>query len=270
MQSERRLVLVTGASAGLGAAFARAYAKRGYDLALTARRADRLEALAKELADAHGIEAFAVPADLAVYEAHKAILEAVAARGRRVEVLINNAGYGIPQSYLGVPWERQRDFLMTMVVNACGLAYGAAAQMVEQRSGAIINVASLAGFAPGVAGNSMYPAAKSFGVKFSQSLQAELKPKGVKVTALCPGFTRTEFHLAAGIEGAANSAPRFFWQSAEEVVEAGIRANAAGKAVITPGWWNLAAKTLMTRLPSEWVRAIITQGAKKYRPQESW
>ena len=103
MGLERKLVLVTGASAGLGEAFARAYAKRGFDLALMARRADRLEALAAELADTHGIEAFAVPADLAVFEAHEPILEAVAARGRRVDVLVNNAGFGIPQSFSACP-----------------------------------------------------------------------------------------------------------------------------------------------------------------------
>jgi short-subunit dehydrogenase len=267
--SERKLVLVTGASAGLGAAFAGAYAKRGFDLALTARRADRLKALASELAEKHGIEAFALPADLAVWEAHKTILEAVAARGRRVDVLINNAGFGIPQSYLGVPWERQRDFLMTLVVNACGLAYGAAAGMAQARTGAIINVASVAGFAPGVAGNSLYPAAKSFAIKFSQSLHAELKPKGVKVTALCPGFTRTEFHVAAGIDGMTHQAPRMFWHEADEVVEAGIRANEAGRAVIVPGWWNRLGEVLMTRLPSPVVRALIGKAAEKYRPAEA-
>jgi short-subunit dehydrogenase len=267
--SERKLVLVTGASAGLGAAFARAYARRGFDLALTARRADRLQALAAELAQTYGIEAFAVPADLAVYEAHTTILDAVAARGRRVDVLVNNAGFGIPQSYLGVPWERQRDFLMTLVVNACGLAYGAAAEMAQARSGAIINVASVAGFAPGVAGNSLYPAAKSFAIKFSQSLHAELKPKGVKVTALCPGFTRTEFQATAGLDALAGDGPRLFWHEAEEVAEAAIRANDAGRVVIVPGWWNRLGEVLMTRLPSPLVRALIGKAAQKYRPAEA-
>ncbi len=155
MTTQRPLALITGASAGIGVAFARAYAARGYDLALTARRADRLEALAAELSAAHGIEAFAIPADLAVFEAHKAVLGAVAARGRTVDVLINNDGFSIAQSFTGVPWDRQRDFLMTLVVNACGLAYGVIPAMVGRGSGAIINVASMAGFAPGVAGHSL-------------------------------------------------------------------------------------------------------------------
>jgi short-subunit dehydrogenase len=120
----RPLALVTGASAGIGAAFARAYAARGYDLALVARRVDRLDALARELSAARGIEAFAVPADLAAWEACEAVLAAVAQRGRHVDALVNNAGFSIPQSFAGVAWDRQRDFLMTLVVNACGLAHG--------------------------------------------------------------------------------------------------------------------------------------------------
>src|SRR4051794_7934127 len=102
----RPLALITGASAGIGAAFARAYAARGYDLALSARRIDRLEALGAELSGAHGIEAFAAPADLAEYEAHTGLLAQIAARGRSVDTLVNNAGFSVAQSFTGVPWER--------------------------------------------------------------------------------------------------------------------------------------------------------------------
>ena len=101
-------------------AIARALAARGCDLALVARRTDRLEALAAELSATHGVEAFAISADLSAWEAHVPVLAAVAARGRSVDVLVNNAGFSIAQSYAAVPWERQRDFLMTLVVNACG------------------------------------------------------------------------------------------------------------------------------------------------------
>src|SRR5947209_16621891 len=128
----RPLALVTGASAGIGAAFARAYAARGHDLALVARRADRLEALAAELSAAQGIEAFAIPADLSVLDAQAPILAAIPARGRHVDVLVNNAGFGIAQSFTGAPWSRQRDFLMTLGVNACGLAYGLTPGKVER------------------------------------------------------------------------------------------------------------------------------------------
>src|SRR5580692_8119487 len=149
-ETSRRLALVTGASAGLGEAFARAYAARGLDVALVARRADRLETLAGELTSRHGIEAFALPADLAGFEAHVPVMQAIAARGRRVDVLVNNAGFGIPQSFTSVPWARQRDFLMTMAVNACGLAYDVIPGMVAAGAGSIVNVASMAAFSPGV------------------------------------------------------------------------------------------------------------------------
>ena len=260
----RPLALITGASAGIGMAFARAYAARGHDLALSARRADRLEALAAELSTAHGIEAFAIPADLAAFEAHTAVLAAVAARGRVVDVLVNNPGFSIAQSYVGVSWERQRDFLMTLVVNACGLAHGVIPGMVERGSGAIINVASLAGLAPGVAGHSLYPGAKSLMIKFSQALDAELRGKGVKVTALCPGFTLTEFAAANGTQGQMDASPRRLFQTARQVAEIGIAANARGRVMVVPGLHNGIAAALMHYLPETLVRAILMRASAKY------
>jgi short-subunit dehydrogenase len=262
--SRRRLALVTGASSGLGAAFARAYAARGFDLALVARRKDRLDALAVELAAKHGVEALVLPADLALFEAHLPVLAAIAAAGRTIDVLVNNAGFGIPQSFAGVPWDRQRDFLMTLVVAPCGFAHGVIPGMVERGGGAIINVGSLAAFSPGVAGNSLYPGAKSLAVKLSQSLDAEYRAKGLKVTAICPGYTRTEFGEAAGVQDLFDAEPRALWQSAETVVETAIAANEAGKVVVIPGWHNKLAVALMRTLPEPLVRAIIGAGAKKY------
>ncbi len=264
----RPLALVTGASAGLGEAFARAYAARGLDLALVARRAERLEALAAELAAAHGIEAFAVPADLSAVDAHAPIMEAIAARGRRVDVLVNNAGFGVPQSFAGVPWARQRAFLMTLVVNACGLAHAVIPAMAARGGGSIINVASLAAFSPGVAGNSLYPGAKMLMVKFSQALDAEYRARGVRVTAVCPGFVRTEFAAAAGIQAIMDAERRVPWQSAEQVVQITLRANAAGRVVVTPGWRNQLAAMLMKTLPEPLVRAMIAAGSAKYHLED--
>jgi short-subunit dehydrogenase len=261
----RRLVLVTGASSGIGEAFARAYAARGCDLALTARRADRLEALAAELSGAHGIEAFAVPADLAGFDAHLPVLAAIEARGRTVDVLVNNAGFSIAQDFVGVPWARQRDFLMTLVVNACGLAHAVIPAMAAKGGGAIINVASLAGFAPGVAGHSLYPGAKSLMIKFSQALDAELRGRNIAVTAVCPGFTLTEFAAANGTQAAMDGAPRRFFQTAAQVVEAALAANARGRVVVVPGWRNRLAVGLMRSLPEPLVRAAIRRGSAKYR-----
>ena len=260
----RPLALVTGASSGLGEAFARAYAARGYDLALVARRKDRLDALAAELVAAHGVKALVIPADLSVFEAHLPVLDAVTAAGRVVDVLVNNAGFGLPQSDLGVDWARQRDFLMTLIVSPCGFAHGVLPGMIARGGGVIINVGSLAAFSPGVAGNSLYPGAKSLAVTFSQALDAEYRSRGLKVTVVCPGFTKTGFGEAAGVQAIMDSAPRFFWQSAQTVAEAAIAANERGKVVVIPGWHNRLSVLLMRALPGPLVRALIGAGAKKY------
>jgi short-subunit dehydrogenase len=263
-QPPRKLALITGASAGLGEAFARAYGARGCDLALVARRADRLEALAAELSAAHGIEAFAIPCDLAAFGSERAVLDAVAAHGRSIDILVNNAGFSIPQSFAAVPWERQRDFLMTLVVSACGLAHGVIPPMVERGSGAIINVASLAGFAPGAAGHTLYPAAKSLSIKFSEALDAEYRSKGIRVTALCPGFTHTDFARANGTQAVMDASPRMFFQTAGPVIEAAIRANEGGRVVVVPGWHNKLAAFLLRHLPEPLVKAAIRAGSARY------
>lgn len=260
----RPLALITGASAGIGAAFARAYARRGHDLALVARRADRLEALAAALSREHGVDAFAVPADLAAFEAWRPILAAVEARGRTVDVLVNNAGFGIAQSFTGVPWERQRDFLMILVVNACGLAYGVIPAMAARGSGAIVNVASLAGFAPGAPGHTLYPGAKSLAIKFSQALDAEYGARGLRVTAVCPGFTLTEFAEVNGTQALMDQAPRRFFQTADQVAEIAIAANARGQVVVVPGWHNKVAAALLHYLPESLVSFAVRRGAAKY------
>lgn len=265
MAAERRaLALITGASAGLGEAFARAYAAQGLDVALVARRAERLEALAAELAARHKVEAIPIPADLGVYEAHVVVMEALEAQRRVVDVLVNNAGFGIPQSFAAVAWSRQRDFLMTMAVNACGFAHDVIPGMVQRGSGAIINVGSMAAFSPGVAGNTLYPGVKSLMVKFSQALDAEYRSQGLKVTAVCPGFVRTEFAAAAGVDHIMESEPRFFWLSAERVVDETLKANARGRVVVIPGWHNRVAALLLRGLPEPLVRSIVAAGSAKY------
>jgi short-subunit dehydrogenase len=260
----RKLCLITGASAGLGAAFARAQAARGFDLALVARRRDRLEALAVELSKKHGVEAFAIEADLAVYGVESTVLDAVRGRGRDIDVLINNAGFSIPQSFAAVPWSEQQAFLMTLVVSACGLAHGVLPRMVARGGGAIINVASLAGFAPGAAGHSLYPGAKSLMIKFSEALDAEYRAGGVRVTAICPGFTRTEFAAANGTQAIMDEAPRLFFQTAEAVVETTLRANDKGRVVVVPGWHNKLAAGILRYMPETLIKAAVRAGSAKY------
>jgi len=261
----RRLVLITGASAGIGAAFARAYAARGFDLALVARRRDRLETLASQLTHDHGVEAFPIAADLSIPEAQTPILEAVEARGRHVDALVNNAGFGIPRYFTEVPWREQRDFLMTMAVAPCALAYAVIPGMVERRWGRIINVASIAGFAPGVAANTLYPGVKGLMIRFSQALDAEYRDKGLKVTAICPGSTESEFAAQAGYQHLLSPSSRLFTQTADQVADIAIRGNEAGRVVVIPGWHNRIAVAIMRLLPEPLVRSAINAGAAKYR-----
>jgi len=260
----RKLALITGASAGIGAAFARAYAARGFDLALVARRASRLEALAADVRAAHGVEALAIPADLALPDAQAPIMAALAACGREVDVLVNNAGFGIPRLFADVDWADQRDFLMTMGVTPCALAHAVIPGMVARGGGRIINVASMAGYAPGVAGNTLYPGVKSLMMRFSQALDAEYRAKGINVTALCPGSTESEFAREAGYDHLVGATSRLFTQSAAHVVQVAIAANETGRVVVIPGWHNSLAVMLMRALPESWVRTVINAGAKKY------
>lgn len=264
-RSARPLALITGASAGIGECFARAYAARGHDVALVARRLDRLEALAAELRTAHGVEAYPIAQDLSALGAESEVMAAMEAHGRHVDVLINNAGFSIAQDFAGVPWARQRDFIMTLILSASGLAALVIPGMVERRRGAIINVASIAGFAPGVAGHSLYPAAKSYAIKFSEALDAELRGKGIKVTALCPGSTESEFTAANGTKEAGHGAPDFLLQKPEQVVEAAIAGNEAGKILVIPGVHNRIAVFLMRRLPHGLVRWILMKGSARFR-----
>lgn len=263
-EAVRRLALITGASAGLGEAFARAYAARGLDVALVARRAERLQTLAGELRHRHGIEALVIPADLSGWEAHTTVIDAVTAQGRHVDVLVNNAGFGIPQSFISVPWARQRDFLMTMAVNACGLAYDVIPGMTRRGAGAIINISSMAAFSPGVAGNSLYPGVKGLMLRFSQSLDAEYRAAGLRVTAVCPGFTKTEFAEQAGVAEIMQREHRMLWQTADAVALATIRGNERGKVVVIPGWHNRLSALLMRSLPEPLVRNIIAAASAKY------
>jgi short-subunit dehydrogenase len=261
----RKLALITGASAGIGVAFAKAYAARGFDLALVARRADRLTSLAAELSAAHGVEAFAIPGDLAIPEAHVRIMAALEDRGRAVDVLVNNAGFGVPKIFTDAPWSDQRDFLMTMAVAPCALAYAVIPGMAKRRWGRVINVASVAGFAPGVAGNTLYPGVKGLMIRFSEALDCEYRRKGIKVTALCPGSTRSDFASEAGYAHLMSPMGKLFAQSAEQVAAIAIKANEASRVVVIPGWHNVLAVALMRVLPGPLVRAAINAGAAKYR-----
>lgn len=226
----KRLVLVTGASAGIGTALARAYAKRGFDVALTARRAGRLETLAQELRRAWKVEAIVAPADLAKLETPAALLARI---GRPVDVLVNNAGYGFEGGFADGPWQKQADFLQVMLNAPTELAHRVLPGMRERGYGRILNVASLSGLIP--PGRGLYGPIKAYLVRFSVALRGELKGTGVHVTALCPGLTYSEFHDVAGSRQSFSRIPGLFWKQAEPVAEAGVKACEKNQAIIVTG-----------------------------------
>jgi short-subunit dehydrogenase len=263
---DRRLALVTGASAGIGAAFARILARHGYDLALTARRADRLEALAEEIRLRSGVETLTVAADLADPDATDKILEHLAAHGRTVDALVNNAGYGLPGAYADTRWEDQQALLQVMLHAPCELTHKVLPGMVERRFGRIVNVASLAGLVPGAAGHTLYGATKSFLVKFSQSLHLETEAHGVHVTALCPGFTYSEFHDVNATRAQISAAtPPWLWLGADEVAAAGYEAVEANRAVCVPGAPNKAIAALAKLVPDDWALALMASQGPRFR-----
>ena len=263
----RRLALITGASAGIGAEFARQYAARGWDVALTARRADRLEKLALELEDQFDISAMVIAQDLAMEGAVDAILAELREAGRHADALVNNAGYGLPGTFFNTKWEEQATFLRVLMSVPCELVHKLLPGMVERGYGRIINVASLVGYAPGSAGHTLYAPVKSALIKFSESVHAEAKRAGynIHVTALCPGLTWTEFHDVNGTRERTNQAPEWMWMQAGPVVEAGIDAVDRGMPVIVPGAQNKGLATLAKLLPDPIARAVMAEQSKRFR-----
>jgi hypothetical protein len=262
----RRLALVTGASAGIGAASARIYADHGYDVAITARRGDRLEALAQEISLRFGTLAIPIVADLADTAAPAAILETIAAHGREVDALVNNAGYGLSGTFAATDWPDQRDSLQVMLNAPTELVHRVLPGMIERRFGRIVNVASLAGLAPGTAGQTLYAGIKSFMIKFSQSLHLENLSTGVHVTALCPGFTWSEFHDVNGArEMLTSSTPAWLWLGADEVAASGYEAAEANRPVCVTGAPNKAIAAAAKLIPDDWALALMAGQGGRFR-----
>jgi len=261
----RRLCLVTGASAGIGEAFARVFAERGYDLALTARRSDRLETLAADLKARHGAHSVIIQADLEDRAAPEAIVAAITAQGRTVDALVNNAGYGLPGTYATTRWEDQAAFLQVLLTAPSELAHRVLPGMVERRFGRILNIASLAGLIPGSKGHTLYGPVKSYMVKFSQSLNAETEGTGVNVTAVCPGFTFSEFHDVTGTREEVSKMPKWLWKTARDVAEDGFAAAERNQAVAVTGGANKAIAVLAKLLPDPAAQALMASQSSRFR-----
>jgi hypothetical protein len=265
MPAERPLSLVTGASAGIGAAFAQELALRGHDVVLVARRAERLHALAGQLRDRYGASVHVMPADLADPAAPRQLAEALQREDLAVDWLINNAGYGVPGTFEASDWPVHADFLQVLLHAPTELAWRLLPGMRERGYGRIVNVSSLAGHVPGSAGHTLYAASKAYLIKFSQSLALENRHLGVHVCALCPGFTWSEFHDVTGTRALVGKLPRFLWQDAGAVVREGIDAVERGTVVQVTGRVNRTIKALAKLMPDRLALWLSARESRRYR-----
>ena len=231
--------LVTGASAGIGAAMARELASRGFSIALVARREDRLRSLATDLTEEHGVTADVIAADLGDEAERDRLADELRGRGRSVEVLVNNAGFGHQADFATSPRSRMLEMVRVNVEAVVDLTSRFIGPMVERGRGSVINVASTGAFQP-LPGSAVYGATKAFVLSFSEALRTELRGSGVSVTAVCPGPVRTEFTQAAGVPGVEDRTPGLVWMSAEDIARHGVEGAARDKRVVVPGVLNRA------------------------------
>jgi short-subunit dehydrogenase len=248
--------LVTGASSGLGASFVRRLAAEGRDLVLVARNAERLEAAAAELRERYPIEVEVLPADLATEQGCATVAARIAAEDKPVDTLVNNAGFGLYQAFGKAPLERELEMLDVNVRAVLVLSQAAAVAMAGRRRGEIINISSVAGFLPrGSAAT--YAASKAWVTSFSEGLAALLKGKGVRVAAICPGFTHTEFHARANAD--MSDTPSFLWLDADRVVADGLADVRAGKVISVPSKRYRVIVTLVKLLPRPLVAKALAR-----------
>ncbi len=252
----RPLALVTGASAGLGREFALLLAERGHELVVVARREERLVALKKEVAEKFGVRTKIVAEDLSHAAAPRRILDELRASKLEVDFLVNNAGYAINGGFAANEWSAHADFLQVMVTSWLHLAHGLVPAMVRKGRGRVLNVSSLASLCPEPPG-SLYAPSKALMTTASRALRFELLGTGVHCTALCPGFTYTEFHDALGVRAEMDKMPKYMWQHARPVCLAGLEGVERNKAIVVPGAFNKTAAALCRVLPYSLTSKLI-------------
>jgi short-subunit dehydrogenase len=248
----RRLAIVTGASAGIGAAFAERLARDAYDLVLVARRRDRLDALAERLVRAHERRVEVLVADLGSDDGVRAVEARIAAEPS-LELVVNNAGFGTSGAFVDLDRDAEADEVRLNVLALLRLTHAAVAAMQPRGHGSVINVSSLAGFQPAPF-NATYAATKAFVNSFTQAVSEELRGTGVRLQLLCPGFTRTEFQEVAGVR--TDDLPEFAWMSAEAVVEISLEALRRGELLVIPGGGNKVIGALFRAMPNSVARRL--------------
>ena len=249
--------LVTGATVGIGESFTRLLASKGYNIALVARDEVRLHERAGELREKYGIQTFVLPADLATKSGVKSVEKYIQSYG--IEVLFNNAGFAINKVFTASDLGDEQDLLNVLVRTPMRLMHVILPGMKERKSGTIINVSSVAGF---IAGGT-YSAAKSYLTVLSESINADLKGSGVKVSALCPGFTRTEFHKRARMK--MKGLPSFLWLNADKLVAKAWKDAQANKPVSIPGWQYKLLIAIISITPRGLIRRVRLDEGKTKR-----
>jgi len=256
------VVLVTGASSGIGEALARRIARDARRLVLVARRTDRLEALARELREANGVVADVIPADLTQPGAVSGLVAEIERRGLAVDWLVNNAGFGTVGRFDTLPVERELEEIRLNVqalVELCGRCLPG---MVARRRGVVMNIASLGGFAPGPY-MATYAATKAFVLSFSEAIALELRDTGVHVLCVCPGFTRTEFQEKAEVD--IHGVPDFAWMSAEVVADQAVHA-VGRETVLVNGAMNRMTASAVRLVPRSLTARLV---ASFLKPREA-
>lgn len=255
---DRPTALITGATAGIGAAFARRLAADGHDLVLVARDAQRLADVGADLAGRYGVAAAALPADLSTEEGCAAVEKRLSDPGEPVDLLVNSAGISLNRPFLRSTAADETRLLRLNVHAVMRLTLAALPGMTERRHGGVINVSSVAGFAAVMPG-STYSASKAWVTNFSESVAHSVRRYGVQVMALCPGYTRTEFHDRAGIN--MSKTPPWLWLQADDVVRDALRDLHRGKVVSVPDWKYKLAVFGMRHAP----RRILQVAARDTR-----
>lgn len=251
--------LVTGATAGIGAAYANLLAKEGFDLVLVARDLPRLNKVAKELSKSFRVKTECIKADLTKPAQLAKVEKRLASSTKPIEVLVNNAGFGIKDSFLDSDLNREQELLDVLVTAPMRLTHAVLPTMVKRNLGVIVNVSSVASF---IAGGT-YSAAKSYLTVFTEYLHTELRDTNIKVSALCPGFTKTEFHARGKMK--MGGLPNYMWTDVDNVVKKSWKYAKAGRAICIPGWQYMLLSTIARIAPRPIVRKAGINVRRKQR-----
>ncbi len=258
MHMKNSYALITGASSGIGLEIAKNLAARGYNLILTARRIDLLETLAKEITDENNIKVDIISKDLSKSGSPKEIFEFCKSNNYKVEILVNNAGYGIKTSFHETSIEAEEDFIRVLGTSVIMLTKLFLPEMLDNGGGKIMIVSSVASFAAPSAIQPLYGPIKTFMNRFSDAININYKHKGITSTSVCPGFTVTGFHAASGVQEEMDRVPKFMVFSAERIAREAVQATLAGKALCVPTKTYKLLVFMLKNIPQSILRLLGT------------